>query len=225
MATMDAVFFPGIGGNADDWAPQYPLNDDDRRLAFLETSALAGGPEAHAEHGLDLFEDDLHVVGHSYGAIAALKAAALGQARVTSLALVEPSCLGVSAHLPATAATLDKLRAVWAEHSEPPVPDGVLAARFFENVHGQIDPENPTAAQAGANLRAWGPPWSHTLDLSVAFRVPTLVVTGAWSDTYEEIARVIAEAGARHVQLTGFEHNPQNHPDFNVLLKDFWESA
>lgn len=81
------------------------------------------------------------------------------------------------------------------------------------------------AAQAGANLRVWGAPWVHPLDLSVVSRVPTLVVTGAWSDTYEEIAQVIAEAGGRHVQLAGSGHDPQNHPDFNDLLKDFWASA
>jgi len=222
---MDALFFPGIGGNADDWSPQFPLGDGDRRLHFLETCQLPGGPEEHAAHGLGLVGGDLHVVGHSYGAIPALMAAARGGRRIRSLVLMEPSCLGISAHLPATTATLEKLRAVWAEHAEPPTPDGVLAARFFENVHGQIDPENPMAAQAGGNLRRWGVPWAHELDLGVASRVPTLVVTGAWSDTYEEIARVIAEAGARHVRLEGYGHDPQNHPDVNALLVDFWGSV
>ncbi|MBN2176975.1 MAG: alpha/beta hydrolase [Demequinaceae bacterium] len=222
---MDTLFFPGIGGGgAEEW-PSQAAGLKVGCPTFLSTSPIPDGPSAHADAGLALASGDLNIIGHSYGGIASILAAGRGKDRVRSLALFEPSCLGISAHLPATSATIEKLRAVWAEYSEPPTPAGLLAARFFENVHGEIDPENPVAIQAGKNLRAWGPPWVHPLDLKVVSEIPTLVITGAWSDTYEEIGQVLAEAGARHVQLAGFDHGPQNHPDANAVLEDFWAST
>jgi len=44
---------------------------------------------------------------------------------------------------------------------------------------------------------------------------------GAWNEEYEAIAERLAGVGAKHVQLQGFEHRPQDHADFNPLVEEF----
>lgn len=68
-------------------------------------------------------------------------------------------------------------------------------------------------------------PWGHGIAAGTFAQVPTLVVTGAWNDEYEEIADELTRHGARHVQLAGFEHRPQDSPDFADLVDDFVSSS
>jgi hypothetical protein len=74
-------------------------------------------------------------------------------------------------------------------------------------------------------LRTTVPPWEVAVDRAVVAAVPTLVVTGGWSNEYEDVASVLAEAGARHVVLGGQGHRPQDHADANRLLLDHWAAA
>lgn len=69
-----------------------------------------------------------------------------------------------------------------------------------------------------ARFAAMEPPWGHGIAAETFRQVPTLVVTGAWNNEYEAIAARLTRVGAQHVQLPGFGHRVQDHPDFNQLL-------
>jgi hypothetical protein len=66
----------------------------------------------------------------------------------------------------------------------------------------------------GRRLRAAPPPWKVAGPVSTAATVPTLVITGAWSPLYEEVADALTAAGAARLTLDGHEHRPgaTRHP-------------
>ncbi len=72
-----------------------------------------------------------------------------------------------------------------------------------------------------ARLRALRPPWGTGLTAGRQLRVPTLVVTGGWSELYEEVAQGLVALGARHAVLPGRGHRVQDHPDAGRLLGGF----
>jgi hypothetical protein len=88
-------------------------------------------------------------------------------------------------------------------------------------------PELPDAAleRETVRLRCTPPPWSIEVDPAVPGRVPTLVVTGGWNDAYEDVAKALADSGARHVQLVGHGHRPQDHDQANALMREHWAEA
>src|ERR1700704_3603229 len=68
------------------------------RPGFGKSPALARGDfEAEAPLFAELLGDGAHLVGHSYGAVIALHAAALRPQAVLSLTVSEPGCLRVAA--------------------------------------------------------------------------------------------------------------------------------
>ena len=71
-----------------------------------------------------LMGDGAHLVGHSYGGLGALCAAARRPAATLSLTLLEPATLALGQHQPAARALLDQVRAVW-NHD---LPDAMLLA-------------------------------------------------------------------------------------------------
>jgi NAD(P)-dependent dehydrogenase (short-subunit alcohol dehydrogenase family) len=74
-------------------------------------------------------------------------------------------------------------------------------------------------------LRAMPPPWSVPVEGAVVGRVPTLVVTGAWNEIYEEVASALVERGARHVILEGHGHRPQDHAHANDVIEQHLNAA
>ena len=65
------------------------------------------------------------------------------------------------------------------------------------------------------------PPWGHNVSADQFADIPALVVTGAWNEEYEAIAHRLAAVNVQHVQLEGYRHRPQDHPEFNDLLDRF----
>lgn len=64
-------------------------------------------------------------------------------------------------------------------------------------------------------------PWGHGIRPDMIAGVPTLVVTGGWNEEYEAIAAVLLAHGATHRRLSGHEHRPQDHPEFEAVVRDF----
>src|ERR671935_1787823 len=85
--------------------PGFPPNPDVERLDFEEQAPLIA----------ELLEDGAHLVGHSYGGVISLYAAALRPEAVRSLTLIEPPAFGVALDDPAVAALAEQLRALWAQ--------------------------------------------------------------------------------------------------------------
>lgn len=74
----------------------------------------------------------------------------------------------------------------------------------------------------GRRLRAAPPPWKVAGPVSTAATVPTLVITGAWSPLYEEVADALTAAGAARLTLDGHEHRPQDNEASVAVLRAHW---
>src|SRR5690242_17626930 len=98
----DAVFVHGsFGWGEETWAKQRPLADDHRLLLVdrrgFGRSAPDGRVDFERDAGdvADLLGDGAHLVGHSYGGVVSLLAAARRPAAVRSLTVIEPPALGL----------------------------------------------------------------------------------------------------------------------------------
>lgn len=170
-----------------------------------------------------------HLVAHSDGAVAALRAAERSPGAVRSLALLEPAAFTAARGRPRVEAHLARLAGVSSAAADPRVRDGELAVRFLTVLGAPgaalADPGDPSLRLLGRRLRRRTPPWDVAVDPVVVGRVPTLVVTGGWSALYEEVADALVAHGATRLVLGGYGHRPQDHPDANALLLEHWTTA
>lgn len=168
--------------------------------------------------------DGAHVVAASYGAIAALQAAALPDSHIRSLVLIEPAVYSLGRRGSAVEAHIYSVGPVFAQaRGFTPAEFQVALLRAF----GVDDPQEPTTPEellTAERLRLQRPPWEAKLDPGLFASIPTLVVTGNWNAEYEELAGKLVGFGASHRQLPGFGHGVQHSPDFNVLLTEFWST-
>ena len=201
------------------------------RPGFGSSPSLPRGDfEAEAPLIAELLGAGAHLVGHSYGAVIALHAAALRPEAVRSLTLSEPGCLRVAAGNPhvdayiasgellyaraATLAPLDFLRAfrggVGSTH-ETPVE---LAGELLDGV---------------ALLMRERPPWESDppLELLRAGSFPKLVISGAHSPVFEAVCDVVAERlQAERAVISGRGHRiPATGAPYNTLLRAFLEES
>ena len=164
---------------------------------------------------------DALVVAHSLGAVPAALAYRAGDLPASHVVLLEPALYDVARgqgaverHITAMTearecAEAGDLFGFW--QIVGPLMLGRPATR--DSWH-----EDQTLARLLADVDA---PWGHGIEGSVFAAVPTLVVTGDWSDEYEGIAQQMTVAGAEHVCLPGAKHRPQDHPGFESVLSEF----
>src|SRR3989440_3565391 len=84
--------------------PGSPPNPPVERVDFEEQAPLVA----------ELLGEGAHLVGHSYGGVISLHAAALRPDAVRSLTLIEPPAFGVALDDPAVARVVEELHALWA---------------------------------------------------------------------------------------------------------------
>jgi pimeloyl-ACP methyl ester carboxylesterase len=97
-----AVFVHGsFGWGEETWREQRPLADS-HRLLLVDRRGFGGSPangrvdfERDAEDVAELLADGAHLVGHSYGGVVSLLAAARKPHAVRSLTVIEPPALGL----------------------------------------------------------------------------------------------------------------------------------
>ncbi|MET3369426.1 UNVERIFIED_CONTAM: pimeloyl-ACP methyl ester carboxylesterase [Jeotgalibacillus campisalis] len=159
-----------------------------------------------------------HIVAHEQGAISAMLAAVERPDLVHSLCLVEPSCLSLTAELPATAsyrALMEPLFDVRYQLNDADY-QREFYRRAFSAETGGLD--TPEARRSARRLRLQAPPWEAALHIVPG--VPTLVLTGGWEPLYEEIAGYLQETGAlRRVAAGG--HRPQDSVDGDQAIRSF----
>jgi hypothetical protein len=103
--------------------------------------------------------------------------------------------------------------------------DGEFAGHFLVAFGYPRPPEDDAGAIAfGQRLRGCAPAWAFDVDPGMCTRIPSLVVTGGWHPIYEDIADALASRGARRRTIPGTEHRPQDSPEANTLLNEFWGS-
>ena len=110
-----------VGSGWSTWWAQRPLEE---RFTLVVPDRPGTPPNPPVEHVdfeeqaplvAELLEDGAHLVGHSYGGVISLYAAALRPEAVRSLTLIEPPAFGIALDDPAVAALAEELRALWEQ--------------------------------------------------------------------------------------------------------------
>lgn len=193
--------------------------------------------EVDANDVVGLMDRPTHLVGHSYGGVVALLAAARHPEHVRSLALIEPSALAVAADHPAVAEALEaNRRHVAASRS-------MTEADYLRLVFGDEPiPEPREFALRGARTALRERPcWEADvpLDPLKARPYPKLVIAGAWDTADPDYrsrtgaalmatAEIVAHRiGGRLHHVPGADHMPhqQRPTEVNHLLRDLWQHA
>jgi pimeloyl-ACP methyl ester carboxylesterase len=238
----DAVFVHGsFGWGEETWAKQRPLADDHRLLLVdrrgFGRSAPDGRVDFERDAGdvADLLGDGAHLVGHSYGGVVSLLAAARRPAAVRSLTVIEPPALGLVRGNPVADDFVTGVETAMKEARDPVD----YRRRFLRNFGFPAESEELT----GLNLEAARSSWTERspAEAEIPFQalrgLPVLVVRGDWKAApatarerggavFQEICDVLERE--LHAESATFPaaHNPQllGEP-FNDRLRAFWSSA
>ena len=217
------------------WSAQRPLADR-FELVVLDRPGFPPNPpaarvdfESDARLVAELLRAGDHLVGHSYGGVIAMLAAAQRPDALGSLTVIEPPSTGVAegdSDVDAFAAGGEALYELGAT-SDPET----FLRRFLEAVGSRFDPPTPLPpdlAQGAQALSVERGPWEAEIPLDdlASTSFPKLVVSGAHHPAFDAICDVLQrELPAERAVLPGFGHVVQLHPEFNGLLAGFVERA
>jgi len=226
------VFVHGsVMGGRPTWSGQRALADR-VELEILERPGFPPNPpvdhvdfDEHAVLVADALGDGAHLVGHSYGGVISLLAAASASGRVHSLTVIEPPCMAVAAGNPdADVFTQEGIE--WWRDGPTDDPEAFLRG-FLEYVGSDYVPPTPLPEQllqGARTLMVERGPWEAEIPLDVlaAEPFPKLVVSGAHHAGFDAVCDVLeARLPAERLVLPGYGHTAQRHPAFNDALADF----
>ena len=193
--------------------PGYPPNPPVDRADFDQQATLIA----------ELLEPGDHLVGHSYGGVISLLAAAQTDG-LRSLTVNEPPAFGVARGDPHVEEFLAKM-----EHA-PADPREYLA--YFLPLVGSslnISDPLPPALEAGARAAmVERPPHEAIIPLDDLAQTPfpKLVVTGGHNPVFDAVADVFEQRlGAQRAVVAGAGHSIPRAPGYNETLVRFLESA
>ena len=229
------LFVHGSVANADlTWSAQKPLA---RRFEIVAPNRRGFPPGPDVEH-VDFEEEAIwfepflqpgtHLVGHSYGGVIALLAAALSPELVRSLTVIEPPALGAARGVPAVDAFVARSAEHWTNGPRDPAE---FLRGFLALVGSSIPPGNftPELLQGARTLMVERSPAEAVIPLDELARAPfpKLVVSGGHSTAFEAVCDVLEERlGAERAVLPGAGHSIQRLGEpFNELLAQFVERA
>jgi pimeloyl-ACP methyl ester carboxylesterase len=222
-----------LATGADEWPAQKPLADEGFQLLAIDRRGYGRSPEAPGEDYLrdaddiaELMGDGAHLVGHSYGGIGVLFAAARRPEATLSVTLLEPGAFMLGQHDPAARALLDEVRSLWVQD----LPDEDWVVRFLKAVGSDPDAFPPEMLAAALPLvpvcRGGRPAWEADMPLAplALARFPKLVVSGGHSAAFEAICDDLAERiGAQRAVVEGAGHEVQfTGPPLNEILLRLW---
>jgi pimeloyl-ACP methyl ester carboxylesterase len=225
-----------LATGAEEWQAQRPLADEGYRLLVPDRRGYGRSPAAEGEDFLRdaedvaaLMGDGAHLVGHSYGGLGVLFAAARVPDAVRSLALLEPAAFGLGEHHPAARTLVADVRRVW----EQDLPDEQWVLGFLQAVGSDPDALDPALIAAAVPLvpmlRRGRPIWESDLPLVelAAAPFPKLVVSGGHSAGWDAICDDLAERiGAARLVVEGAGHEIQFvGPPLNEALLALWRTG
>ena len=221
-----------VVGPASTWRKQRELGERWRliipsRPGFGQSPALERNDfEIEAPLFAELLGDGAHLVGHSYGAVIALLAAAARPAAVRSLTVSEPGCLRVAAGVPVVEEMIANGKRLFDEGT---VLEDDLFLQLFRSGAGSSHarPDRlPAELLRGVELlKAERPPWEAEIPLerlaSAAF--PILVVSGGHSAAFEAVCDALAAGlSAERAVIKGRGHTvPSTGAPYNERLEAF----
>lgn len=216
------------------WDGQRPLADEGYQLVVPTRRAYTavGTGEDFVADGHDVAEllgDGAHLVGHSYGALAALEAAAARPGAVYSLVLAEPPLFAAAPDHPDVARFREQVRALYAVEGDD--------RDFLEQLLRMVgaEPEGFASEQLDEMTRMvpamrlgtqfWDAPWPREGLSSTSF--PTVVVSGGHDAAFTAICEALArDLGARTAVVHGAGHEmPTMAADFNAVLLELWRES
>ncbi len=223
------VFVHGSVGNADAaWTAQRSL-EERFDCVFLTRSGYPPRPpleridfeQQAAEVAAELRPGD-HLVGHSYGGVVSLLAAARRPV-LRSLTVSEPPAFGLARGDPAVEEFLARIASFRAGD---PTAREYLA--FFLPLVGSAlelpDPLPPVLEQGARAALAERPPQEAVVPLAdlAAAPFPKLVVSGGHSTAFDAVCDVLeARLPAERAVLPGAGHSVPRAPGYNDVLSDF----
>lgn len=167
----------------------------------------------------------MHLVGHSYGGVIALLAAARRPGAVRSLTVVEPPALSVAADDPEVGSFIGTMEAYW--RSGPREPEAFLRG-FLTSVGSAGSPPSPLPPawlQVARLLMVERSPAEAHIPLDELRRAPfaKLVVSGGHSPMFERVCDVLTQAlAAERATVPGAGHSvPATGAPFNACLSSF----
>lgn len=233
VGTPVVLVHGSLATGTDEWQAQRPLADDGFQLVVFDRRGYGRSPAADGEDFVrdaddiaELMGDAAHLVGHSYGGLGVMLAAAMRPEATLSLTLLEPGAFALGQHDPAARALLADVRELWDQD----LPNEEWVVRFLRLVGSNPDslPREliDSAVALGPVLRRGKPPFDPNLPLDelAAARFPKLVVSGGHSAGFDAICDDIAERiGASRTVVAGAGHEVQfAGRTLNDALKALW---
>jgi pimeloyl-ACP methyl ester carboxylesterase len=246
-----AVFAHGIVSWGDDnqygFGRQRPLGED-RRLLLMDRRGHGDSPDLAGEYRTDydvdaqdiieLLGQGAHLVGHAYGAVAAMLAAAARPDLVRSLCVIQPGSMRVAEDDPVVAELLQRNRA-----ASGGLPADLTSREYLRAITDEVGmpPMAPTPARLRAARTSMGerPCWDAPIPLEpirdAAF--PVLVIVGDWAGAPEEYRRLAGEpllvaarafarkVGGKLLEVPGFYPQIQEPARVNDALRGLWDTA
>jgi pimeloyl-ACP methyl ester carboxylesterase len=233
----DVVLVHGsLATGAEEWQEQRPLAKEGFRLLVVDRRGYGRSPAAEGEDFLrdasdiaELMGEAAHLVGHSYGGLGALYAAARRPEATLSLTLLEPGAFSLGQSNPSARALAHTVRTLWDEQ----LPDDEWVLRFLRAVGTDPDALPPDVAAALVSLtpvvRRGRPTWHAELPLRelAAATFPKLVVSGGHSAGFDAICDdLAAQIGGSRAVIAGAGHEVQfTGQSLNEALLASWRVA
>jgi pimeloyl-ACP methyl ester carboxylesterase len=237
-----AVFVHGSFGRGEKtWKEQRPLADS-HRLLLVDRRGFGGSPaegrvdfERDADDVAALLKDGVHLVGHSYGGVVSLLAAARCRDGVRSLTVIEPPALGLVRGDPIVEEFVARVQQGIEEAADP----SDYRRRFLDAFGFNASPEHLTGVELEAARSSWRerPPWEAKIPFDELHGLRVLVVRGDWKEApprAQEVGRAALHAVCDVLEreldaesaTLGDAHNPQLlGAPFNDRLLAFWNSV
>lgn len=221
---------------AEEWEAQRPLADEGFRLLVLDRRGYGNSPAADGEDFLrdgediaELMGDGAHLVGHSYGGLGVMFAAARRPGATRSLVLLEPGAFALGQGHAEGRALVEGARRAW----DLDLPDEEWVVGFLTAVGSDPDEFPPEFLAAAVPLvpvlrrgRAF---WDANLPLAelAAASFPKLVVSGGHSVGFDAICDDLAERiGASRIAVEGAGHEIQfTGTLLNQALLTLWRTG
>lgn len=225
-----------LATGGEEWQAQRPLADEGFRLLVPDRRGYGQSPAAPGEDFLRDAEDiaglmgeGAHLVGHSYGGLGVLFAAARRPDATLSLTVLEPAAFTLGQDHPAARRLVSEVRDLW----DRDLPDEDWVVRFLTAVGSDPDAFSPeflaTAVPLTPVLRRGRRFWDAGVPVeqlqTAAFA--KLVVSGGHNPGFEAICDDLADRiGGTRMVIRGAGHEIQfTGPSLNDALRSLWRTV